>query len=223
MIKADRISKTIGTTEILRNISYSIEKGDYIAVMGPSGSGKSTFLYSISGMDGISAGKILFDDKDMTQMSEKELTLLRLTEMGFVFQNAQLLKNLSILDNIMLPGLVAGLEKPDAVRERALQYMKRMGIDQLAGRDIREVSGGQLQRASICRAMINCPKVLFMDEPTGALNSEATEEVLMIIQELNADGMTIVLVTHDAHVAESAAKIVLIQDGVIDSVKINRE
>lgn len=218
MIKAEHISKKIGETTILRDISYHIEEGDYIAIMGPSGSGKSTLLYSFSGMDSINEGQILFDGKNLTQMTEEELSALRLTTMGFVFQNAQMLKNLSILDNIILPGLVAGKEEPAVIRKRAVDYMKRMGIEGLADRDIREVSGGQLQRASICRAMINCPKVLFMDEPTGALNSEATAEVLKIIQELNTEGMTIVLVTHDTNVARSAHKVVYIKDGEVDSV-----
>lgn len=218
MIKAEHISKKIGETTILRDISYHIQEGDYIAIMGPSGSGKSTLLYSFSGMDSINEGQILFDGKNLTQMTEEELSALRLTTMGFVFQNAQMLKNLSILDNIILPGLVAGKEEPAVIRKRAVDYMKRMGIEGLADRDIREVSGGQLQRASICRAMINCPKVLFMDEPTGALNSEATAEVLKIIQELNTEGMTIVLVTHDTNVARSAHKVVYIKDGEVDSV-----
>lgn len=218
MIKAEHISKKIGETTILRDISYHIEEGDYIAIMGPSGSGKSTLLYSFSGMDSINEGQILFDGKNLTQMTEEELSALRLTTMGFVFQNAQMLKNLSILDNIILSGLVAGKEEPAVIRKRAVDYMKRMGIEGLADRDIREVSGGQLQRASICRAMINCPKVLFMDEPTGALNSEATAEVLKIIQELNTEGMTIVLVTHDTNVARSAHKVVYIKDGEVDSV-----
>ena len=218
MIKAEHISKKIGETTILRDISYHIQEGDYIAIMGPSGSGKSTLLYSFSGMDSINEGQILFDGKNLTQMTEEELSALRLTTMGFVFQNAQMLKNLSILDNIILPGLVAGKEEPAVIRKRAVDYMKRMGIEGLADRDIREVSGGQLQRASICRAMVNCPKVLFMDEPTGALNSEATAEVLKIIQELNTEGMTIVLVTHDTNVARSAHKVVYIKDGEVDSV-----
>lgn len=212
MIRIDNISKTIGNTRILHNISFHIRKGDYIAIMGPSGSGKSTFLYSISGMDTISEGSILFDGKEMTKMSEKELTSFRLHEMGFVFQNAHMLKNLSILDNIMLPGLVANKEDPKVIRERAEDYMKRMGIEELGNRDIRKVSGGQLQRASICRAMINGPKVLFMDEPTGALNSEASDGVLKIIRELNTDGVTVILVTHDRHVAEAAGKIINIKD-----------
>ncbi len=114
--------------------------------------------------------------------------------------------------------MVAGKEKPEVIKNRAYEYMKRLGIDKLADRDIREVSGGQLQRASICRAMINNPSILFMDEPTGALNSEATTEVLKIIKELNTEGITVVLVTHDEHVAKTANKIVYIKDGMIDGV-----
>lgn len=158
----------------------------------------------------------------MTSMSEKELSKLRLISMGFVFQNVQMLKNLSILDNIILPGLAAGREKTETIRERAMEYMKRMEISELINRDIREVSGGQLQRASICRAMINRPKVLFMDEPTGALNSEATEEVLQIIKELNREGVTIVLVTHDTNVAKEAKRVIYFKDGRIEQIMDNR-
>lgn len=216
MIKAENISKKIGNTVILNQISFAIEKGDYVAIMGPSGSGKSTLLYSFSGMDSVSEGKVLFEGTDITRMKEEELSAFRLTKMGFVFQNAQMLKNLSILDNIMLPGLVAKQEDAAVIRERALYYMKRMEIEGLEDRDIREVSGGQLQRASICRAMINRPRILFMDEPTGALNSEATEQVLKITKELNQEeGMTIVVVTHDTRVAETAKRIIHITDGRI--------
>ncbi len=222
MIKVENISKKIGETEILKNITCTIEEGDYVAIMGPSGSGKSTFLYNISGMDHLSDGKVYLEDKDMTSMSEKELSKLRLISMGFVFQNVQMLKNLSILDNIILPGLAAGREKTETIRERAMEYMKRMEISELINRDIREVSGGQLQRASICRAMINRPKVLFMDEPTGALNSEATEEVLQIIKELNREGVTIVLVTHDTNVAKEAKRVIYFKDGRIEQIMDNR-
>lgn len=119
------------------------------------------------------------------------------------------------MDNIMLPGLVAGEEDADTIRNRAIHLMQEMGISQIADRDIRKVSGGQLQRASICRAMINNPEVLFMDEPTGALNSEATEQVLEILKKLNQQGVTIVMVTHDPKVAEQTKKIIYIKDGVI--------
>ena len=126
-----------------------------------------------------------------------------------------MLKNLSLFDNLILPGMVAKKEKPQVIRNRARDLMKRMDIEALGGRDIREVSGGQLQRASICRALINKPEVLFLDEPTGALNSEATDQVLNILAALNDEGMTIVTVTHDPRVAVRAKKVIYLRDGEI--------
>jgi len=204
MIKVERINKLFGKTKILQNISFEIKRGEFVAIMGPSGSGKSTLLYSISGMDCVDEGRVLFDGDDITKMKEKELSQKRLTKMGFVFQNAQMLKNLSIFDNIVLPGLVAKAQPADEISERAYDLMKRMEIEQIKERDIREVSGGQLQRASICRAMINNTEILFLDEPTGALNSSATNEVLDILEDLNREGMTIMTVTHDPRVAARA-------------------
>lgn len=214
-IQVKNIEKDFGESRILNGISMEVEKGDFIAVMGPSGCGKSTFLYSISGMDEITGGSVLFDGENLSQMTEEQRAQIRLKKMGFVFQNAQMLKTLTILDNIMLPGLVAKAEPADVILERALGLMKEMGISQTADRDIRNVSGGQLQRASICRAMINNPEVLFMDEPTGALNSEATEQVLEILKQLNRRGVTIVMVTHDPRVAEQTKKIIYMRDGKI--------
>jgi putative ABC transport system ATP-binding protein len=203
----------------LHNISFEIKKGDFAAIMGPSGSGKSTLLYSISGMDSISGGSVLFERTDISHMQEDELSLFRLNKMGFVFQNAQMLKNLSIFDNITLPGLVAKKESADKIRKRAMELMKKMEIGEIENRDIREVSGGQLQRASICRAMINKPEILFLDEPTGALNSAATDQVLSILEYLNNDGMTIMTVTHDPRVAARAKKVLYIRDGQIAGCK----
>ena len=184
-------------------------------MMGPSGSGKSTLLYSISQMDRISGGRVLFEGRNLSEMKEKELSDIRLRKMGFVFQNAQMLKNLSVLDNIILPGLVAKKEPAVVIRRRASNLMKKMGIEGLEARDVREVSGGQLQRASICRAMINHPAILFMDEPTGALNSAATDQILAILEDLNREGMTIMIVTHEPRVAARAKKVLYIQDGQI--------
>lgn len=225
MIKVEQISKSfkgnspVGNvaieTSILKGISFEIGRGDFVAVMGPSGSGKSTLLYSVSGMDQVTAGRIVFAGVNLTEMNEESLAGLRLNKMGFVFQNAQMLKNLSLFDNLILPGLVAKKEKPQVIRNRAQDLMKRMDIDGLGGRDIREVSGGQLQRASICRAMINNPEVLFLDEPTGALNSAATDQVLDILEALNGEGMTIMTVTHDPRVALRAKKVIYIRDGEI--------
>lgn len=219
MIKIKEISKSFGDTEILHEITFEIKKGDNIAIMGSSGSGKSTLLYSISGMDSISKGSVLFEGVNITEMKEEKLAGFRLTKMGFVFQNAQMLKNLSIYDNIILPGLVAKKEPVQDIQARAAQLMKQMEIDGLEERDIREVSGGQLQRASICRAMINKPEILFLDEPTGALNSDATNQVLTILEELNREGMTIMTVTHDQCVAAKAKKVIYIIDGEIAACK----
>ncbi len=218
MIKVEKVSKSFRDTKVLNDISFEISKGDFVAVMGPSGSGKSTLLYSISGMDSISSGSVLFDGVNISGLREAELSGFRLTRMGFVFQNAQMLKNLSVFDNITLPGLVAE-KKADTIRKRAFDLMKRMEIEGIGDRDIKEVSGGQLQRASICRAMINDPDILFLDEPTGALNSEATDQVLAILEDLNHEGMTIMTVTHDPRVAAKARKVIYIRDGRIAGCK----
>ena len=219
MLKVEKISKSIKDTKILHEVSFEIRKGDFVAIMGPSGSGKSTLLYSISGMDSISSGRVLFEGINIAEMREDELSKFRLTKMGFVFQNAHMLKNLSVFDNIILPGLVAKKEEAHDIRKRAADLMKRMGIEGIKERDIREVSGGQLQRASICRAMINNPRILFLDEPTGALNSAATDQVLAILEDLNREGMTIMTVTHDPWVAAKARRVLYIKDGQIAGCK----
>ena len=228
MIKVEQISKSFKgnspvdstiATSVLNGVSFEIARGDFVAVMGPSGSGKSTLLYSVSGMDRVTEGQVWFDGVSLSEMNEESLSGFRLNKMGFVFQNAQMLKNLSIFDNLILPGLVAKKEKSQVIRSRAKDLMKRMDIDELCGRDIREVSGGQLQRASICRAMINNPEVLFLDEPTGALNSEATDQVLDILEDLNGEGMTIMTVTHDLRVALRAKRVIYLRDGAIAGEK----
>lgn len=219
MIQVEAISKSFQDTKVLNEISFRIQKGDFIAIMGPSGSGKSTLLYSISGMDSINTGKVLFDGVNISNMKENVLSGFRLNKMGFVFQNVQMLKNLSIYDNIILPALVAKKESVDNIKKHAKALMKRMEIEGLEDRDVREVSGGQLQRASICRAMINHPDILFLDEPTGALNSGATDQVLNILEDLNRDGMTIMTVTHEPRVAARAKKVLYVIDGQIVAQK----
>ncbi len=219
MIKVEQINKSFKDTQVLYDISFEIKKGEFVAVMGPSGSGKSTLLYSISGMDSINDGRVLFEGINISDLQEEKLSEFRLNKMGFVFQNAQMLKNLSIFDNITLPGFVSKKESVDVVKNRASELMKRVEIKGLEKRDIREISGGQLQRASICRAMINNPEILFLDEPTGALNSEATDQVLAILGALNREGMTIMTVTHDSRVAAKARKVLYMIDGQIAGCK----
>lgn len=228
MIKVEGISKSFKDTKVLQEVSFDINRGDFVAIMGPSGSGKSTLLYSISGMDSINSGRVMFEETNICEMKEEALSDFRLSKMGFVFQNPQMLKNLSVFDNIILPGLVAKKESAMEIRNRGLELMKKMEIEEIQNRDNSQVSGGQLQRASICRAMINNPEILFLDEPTGALNSEATDQVLKILEYLNGDGMTIMTVTHDKRVAAKARKILYIIDGKIAackefSVDIDRE
>lgn len=155
---------------VLKNVNLSVSAGEMVAVMGPSGSGKSTLLYAVSGMDVITAGNVTFCGKNIVEMDEKELADLRLDEMGFIFQQMYMLKNLTVLDNIILPA--AQSKKNGASRRETLlrgqELMWRLGIIDIADNDINEVSGGQLQRACICRSMINKPKMIFADEPTGS-------------------------------------------------------
>ena len=160
---------------VLQNVNLKVEEGEFVSIMGPSGSGKSTLLYTISGMDGMTAGSVIFDGEDISKMNEKELTKLRLLKMGFIFQQMYMMKKLCIMDNIVLPGYQAKLRSRAEVNKKAEELLRRLGIVETAGREITEVSGGQLQRACLARALINSPKVLFADEPTGALARYALE------------------------------------------------
>ncbi|MBQ3255789.1 MAG: ABC transporter ATP-binding protein [Oscillospiraceae bacterium] len=202
---------------VLKNVNFSIAEGEMVAVMGPSGSGKSTLLYAVSGMDGITAGEAYFCGKNITSMSEKELANLRLDEMGFIFQQMYMLKNLTVLDNIILPAVQSkkSNESRKEITERAHDLMRRLGIIDIADNDINEVSGGQLQRACICRSMINRPKMIYADEPTGALNRTSSDEVMEELAKLNRDGTTMMLVTHDVKVAAKCTKVLYIVDGNI--------
>ncbi len=202
---------------VLKNVSFSVEAGEMVAVMGPSGSGKSTLLYTVSGMDSATSGRILFDDNDFSKLTAKELADLRLRKMGFIFQQMYMMKNLTVLDNIILPAVenkAAGESRKD-IELRGLKLMKLLGIEEIADNDINEVSGGQLQRACICRSMINNPDVVFADEPTGALNRSSSDEVMNELVKLNRQGTTIMMVTHDAKVAAQCTRVLYIDDGNI--------
>ena len=202
---------------VLKNVNFSIAESEMTAVMGPSGSGKSTLLYAVSGMDGITAGEVDFDGKNIAKMDQKELADLRLNEMGFIFQQMYMLKNLTVLDNIILPACQSDKIKESRRKtaERGHALMRKLGIIDIADNDINEVSGGQLQRACICRSMINKPKMIFADEPTGALNRSSSDEVMEELAKLNSEGTTVMLVTHDVKVAAKCTRILYMLDGNI--------
>ncbi|MEE0964759.1 ABC transporter ATP-binding protein [Ruminococcus sp. YE282] len=202
---------------VLKNVSFSISEGEMVAIMGPSGSGKSTLLYNVSGMDSFTAGSVRFCGNELSGFTESELSDLRLDKMGFIFQQMYMLKNLTIFDNILLPSLQS--KSNTKSRKEKVEYaqslMRRLGIIDIADNDINEVSGGQLQRACICRSMINSPKMIFADEPTGALNRTTSDEVMDELAKLNADGTTIMLVTHDVKVAAKCSRVMFLVDGNI--------
>lgn len=223
VMKVRNLCKTYITNKtqnnVLTNVNFDLNNGEFIAVMGPSGSGKSTLLYTVSGMDRMTAGKVEFSGRDVSKFKDNELADLRLNEMGFVFQQMHMLRNLSILDNILVSAYNSKngrtKEQRKEIRETAIALMKKLDIIDIADHDITEVSGGELQRACICRALINNPKVLFADEPTGALNSKSAKEVMRQFNQINQLGTTILLVTHDVKVAAKTNKVLYMEDGNI--------
>lgn len=221
IIEVKDLCKTYVTNKrqlnVLRNVSFSIAEGEMVAVMGPSGSGKSTLLYTVSGMDAATAGSVVFCGEDITKLSQTELSDIRLDKMGFIFQQMYMLRNLSIMDNIMLPSVQSKKIKENRKEkiERCRSLMRSLGINDVADNGIDEVSGGQLQRACICRSMINDPDVIFADEPTGALNRASSDEVMNELVRLNREGTTIMMVTHDVKVAARCSRVMYIVDGNI--------
>lgn len=203
--------------QILHGISFEMERGEMLAVMGPSGSGKSTLLYNVSGMDQPDGGEVWLGDTEIVGSSEDEKARLRLHRMGFVFQQMNMMANLNILDNILLPAAHAnrcrGGKSKAELTAKAEALMEKLSISGLGNRRITEVSGGQLQRACICRSLMNDPEILFADEPTGALNQRAATEVMAELVKLNQEGMTVLVVTHDSRVASQCDRIRYLLDG----------
>lgn len=211
--------KNLSKDRILHEISFDIKPGEMVAVMGPSGSGKSTMLYNVAGMDKPDGGEVWLRDTEITGISEDEKAKLRLHRMGFVFQQMNMMSNLDILDNILLPSIQAnrgrGGKSKAKLTEKAKALMKKLSISGLEERRITEVSGGQLQRACICRSVMNEPEILFADEPTGALNQSAAAEVMAELVKLHQEGMAILVVTHDSKVASQCDRILYLLDGRI--------
>lgn len=202
-------------TQVINGIDLTVRKGEFLAVMGASGSGKSTLLYSISGMDRPTSGNVRLEGRDLTSLSDTEMSRVRLTKMGFIFQQAYFLSNLNIRDNILLPALKAAPKKKDAAIARVDALLERFGIAHVKQHGITQVSGGQLQRASICRALACEPSILFADEPTGALNSSMTTEVMDALTDVHSEGTTLVMVTHDPACAARADRVVYLRDGLL--------
>ena len=218
ILTAAGLSKTFprdsrGEQQVLRGIDLCIQQGEFVAIMGASGSGKSTLLYTLSGMLRPTTGIINFAEVTLAHLTEAELARLRLQRMGFVFQQANLLKNFTLKDNIILAPYLEGLTTPAQLEQRAVELMQQVGVADLADKDISQASGGQLQRVAICRALLNEPELLFCDEPTGALNSQAAADIMELFSEINQRGTTILLVTHDPKVAARAERLLLLADG----------
>ena len=198
----------------LRGVDFAVEQGELVAVMGPSGCGKSTLLNLLAGLDRPTAGEVYLAEKRVDNLSEGKRAVIRRRQIGFVFQAFNLIGNLSVSDNVELPALVAGFSAKEA-RSRREDLLEELGIGDKGDAVPASLSGGEQQRVAIARALINRPSVLLADEPTGNLDTKSTREVLALLQSSNADGQTIVLVTHDPRVASAANRIIRMRDGWI--------
>ncbi len=198
--------------EALRDVNFEVEEGEYVAIMGESGSGKTTLLNILAALDRPTAGSVLLDGKDLAGVRESDMAAFRRDHLGFVFQEFNLLDTFSLKDNICLPLVLAGKSWRE-MEQRLLPLTQRLGIDQLLAKYPYEVSGGQKQRAAMARALITEPRILLADEPTGALDSRATDELLDLFGQINAAGQTILMVTHSVRAASRAGRVLFIKDG----------
>ncbi len=198
--------------EVLRDVNFSVEKGEYVAIMGESGSGKTTLLNILAALDKPTGGRVMLDGKDLSQIGEAAVAAFRRDNLGFVFQEFNLLDTFTLEDNIYLPLVLSG--KPyREMKERLNAVAARLGIAGLLKKYPYEVSGGQKQRAAVARALITNPKLILADEPTGALDSHSTDELLRLFEEINRQGQTILMVTHSVKAASSASRVLFIRDG----------
>ena len=198
--------------EALKDVNFSVEQGEYVAIMGESGSGKSTLLNILAALDKPTEGKVFLKEKDLSKVNEKEMAAFRRNNLGFVFQDFNLLDTFSLKDNIFLPLVLSGTSHKEMER-RLLPLADKLGIKNLLEKYPYEVSGGQKQRAAVARAVITQPQLLLADEPTGALDSKAAKELLKLFTSLNQDGQTILMVTHSVKAASTAGRVLFIKDG----------
>ena len=197
---------------VLNHVDFTMEEGEYVAIMGPSGSGKTTLMNIIGCLDKATSGEFYMDGQDVNKCSENEMSDLRLHKLGFVFQSFHLLPRQSALENVEMPLNYAGVPKK-LRKERAFKALERVGLADRVTFKPNQLSGGQMQRVAIARAIVNAPKILLADEPTGALDSKSSSQVMDLFQRLNDEGVTILMITHDPEIAEYAGRTVLIRDG----------
>ncbi|MFQ9510550.1 MAG: ABC transporter ATP-binding protein [Lachnospiraceae bacterium] len=202
---------------VLKDVSISVEKGEYVAIMGPSGSGKTTLMNIIGCLDKPSGGSYLLNGTDILQKKDKDMSEVRLSSIGFVFQNFHLLPRQSALDNVCLPLVYAGVSKKER-RKAAIAALERVGLGERINFKPTQLSGGQCQRVAIARAMVNSPKILLADEPTGALDSKSGDQIMELFDKLHAEGVTIIMITHELEIANRAQRIVYIRDGQLTTV-----
>ncbi len=202
------------TVPVLKNVNFSMEEGEYVAIMGPSGSGKSTLMNIIGCLDKPTKGNFFLDGQDMSICSENEMSYIRLKKIGFVFQSFHLLPRQTALSNVEMPLNYAKVPKKER-KERALYALERVGLADRVDFRPNQLSGGQMQRVAIARAIVNRPKLLLADEPTGALDSKSGAQVMELFQSLNDEGVSVLMITHDAEIAEHAKRVVTIRDGIL--------
>lgn len=222
IINIEHIAKIyqVGTEEVhaLRDVSLRIDKNEYVAIMGPSGSGKSTLMNMLGCLDTPSSGIYQFNSMNVSEMSDNELAKIRNKEIGFVFQTFNLLARSDTVHNVELPLIYAGVKYQER-RERAEQALIEVGLQDRMHHKPNELSGGQRQRVAIARALVTKPSIILADEPTGNLDSKTGEEIMAVFREIHSKGNTIILVTHEEYIAENAARIVRLKDGLVESDK----
>lgn len=219
ILQTTKLCKTFSSSgnqqHVLKNLDLQIKRGDFTVIMGASGSGKSTLLYALSGMDKPSLGQVVYAGTDITKLSQDELARFRRRHCGFIFQQIHLMDHMSVLDNILTAGLLTGTALL-AVSQKARELLKQFGLtEQIWTKFPAQLSGGEAQRAGIVRALINAPEIIFADEPTGALNHGASIQVLDAMTDVNQQGQSIVMVTHDQNTAIRGSRIIYLRDGVV--------